>query len=308
MKIVTLTLNPAFDIHCNAVNFRPYHESIVQITSRDAGGKGVNISRALCSVGCENTAIVVVGDENGEEFCKMLENDGLTTDPISLKGRIRENITLHESENPETRISFGGFEADGAIIDAICEKIGDVCENTVITFTGSLPKGIKVADILGALEDLKARGAKIVIDSRSLSLKELTEFKPWLIKPNKDEIEEYVGCKVSGAKDALKIAEELYSFGIENVMISLGDGGAVLVNCDGKFYAKAPYVDVRSTIGAGDSAVAGFIYGFKMGYPSSKMLALSVAFGTASCAQDGTRPPLERDIKLMEEKVDVVSF
>lgn len=308
MKIVTLTLNPAFDIHCNAENFRPYHESIVEITSRDAGGKGVNISRALSSVGCENTAVVVVGDENGAEFRNMLEGDGLSVESIPCKGRIRENITIHENDKPETRISFNGFEADASVVEAISEKIGEISEHTVVTFTGSLPRGIKPSDILRILRDLKGRGAKIVIDSRSLSLKELTEFKPWLIKPNKDEIEEYVGCKVSGAKDALKIAEELYSFGIENVMISLGDGGAVLVNCDGKFYAKAPYVDVRSTIGAGDSAVAGFIYGFKMGYPSSKILALSVAFGTASCAQDGTRPPLEMDIKLMEEKVDVVSF
>lgn len=307
MKIVTLTLNPAFDIHCNAENFRPYHESIVEITSRDAGGKGVNISRALCSVGCENTAIVVVGDENGEEFCKMLENDGLTTDPISLKGRIRENITLHESENPETRISFGGFDADGAIIDAICEKIGDVCENTVITFTGSLPKGIKVEDILGALEDLKARGVKIVIDSRSVSLDDLKRFKPWLVKPNKDEIEGYTGRKVSCAEDALAVAEELYSLGIENVMISLGEDGAVLVNCDGSFLAKAPSVDALSTIGAGDSAVAGFIYGFKMGCSSSRRLAMSVAFGTASCMKEGTKPPDACDIKMIEKKIVVTS-
>ena len=308
MKIITLTLNPAFDVHCRADNFRPYHESIVEIMSRDAGGKGVNISRALCSVGCENTAVAIVGDENGDEFTRMLENDGLKVDTIRCKGRIRENITLHEKENPETRISFGGFAVDGSVIEAISEKMGDVSENTVVTFTGSLPRGISSSDILTMLKKLKAQGAKIVIDSRSVTLDELVDFKPWLIKPNKDEIEKYIGGKVNGAEDALEIASRLHSKGIENVMISLGKDGAVLANRDGRFYAKAPTVEAMSTIGAGDSAVAGFIFGFERGRSSDKRLALSVAFGTAACMRDGTKPPLECDIKTIENEIDVVSL
>ena len=95
MKIVTLTLNPAFDVHCFCDNFKPYHESIAQMTSRDAGGKGVNVSRALTANGTENLAIVVVGKENGTEFCQALQKDGLSVFAIWVDGRIRENITLH---------------------------------------------------------------------------------------------------------------------------------------------------------------------------------------------------------------------
>lgn len=101
MKIVTLTLNPAFDMHCFAENFRPYHESIAEITSLEAGGKGVNVSRALSANGVENLAVVVVGKENGDAFLSALEKDGLTCAPVWTDGRIRENVTLHEKTIPK---------------------------------------------------------------------------------------------------------------------------------------------------------------------------------------------------------------
>ena len=93
MRIITLTLNPAFDIHCDCANFKSYHDSIAKITAKDAGGKGVNISRALTFNGMENTAVVIVGKENGDEFCNSLKKDGIIVAPIWTDGRIRENIT-----------------------------------------------------------------------------------------------------------------------------------------------------------------------------------------------------------------------
>ena len=135
MKIITLTLNPAFDVHCFCDNFKPYHESIAKITSKEAGGKGVNISRALTVNGIENLAVVIVGKENGEEFCKTLEKDGLTVGAVWTNGRIRENITLHESQNRETRISFDGFVCEKSILTQVNEKIGAPSLNRLNLFT-----------------------------------------------------------------------------------------------------------------------------------------------------------------------------
>ena len=104
MNIITLTLNPAFDVHCFIKGFAPYHENLATITENDAGGKGVNISRALTSCGVENLALVVLGEENGESFTRSLEADGIIYRSISVKGRIRENITVHTDNAPETRI------------------------------------------------------------------------------------------------------------------------------------------------------------------------------------------------------------
>ena len=112
MKIITITLNPAFDVHCSAEHFEACHENLATITEREAGGKGVNISRALTMNGVDNLALLAVGDANGADFCRELDKDGMTYEAIELKGRIRENITIHTKDAPETRLSFTGFATD----------------------------------------------------------------------------------------------------------------------------------------------------------------------------------------------------
>lgn len=306
MKIITLTLNPAFDVHCYCENFKPYHESIAQITSKEAGGKGVNISRALTVNGVENIAVVIVGKENGEEFCESLRKDGIAIVPIWTEGRIRENITLHETKNPETRISFDGFTCEEHILAQVQKEIGIIDNNTIVTFTGSIPKGINSVSVLKLLGEFKVQGAKIVIDSRSISLDELTEFKPWLIKPNKDEAIYYTGRTMEKIEEVASFAEGLHERGIENALISLGGEGAVLACAQGVFYAKTPKIDIRSTIGAGDSTLAGFIDATSKVFCIETALKRAMAYGMSACMQEGTLPPLPNDIKVSFEKVEIV--
>ena len=305
MKIVTLTLNPAFDVHCVCDNFRPYHESIAKITAKDAGGKGVNISRALSENGVENLAVVIVGKENGAEFCWALEKDGLSVVAVWADGRIRENITLHETENPETRISFDGFSCENTILQEVKEKIGAVDSQTVVTFTGSIPEGMDAAEVLALLGELRAKGAKIVIDSRSVSLNDLIAFKPWLIKPNKDEAEAYAGHKIESVDDAVLIARAFFEKGIDNVMVSLGGDGAVFAYENGVLIANVPKIAVSSTIGAGDSTLAGFIDGTTKGLDKESVLKRAVAYGTAACLQEGTKPPKKEDVKSLVKEIYV---
>lgn len=303
MKIITLTLNPAFDVHCYCENFQPYHESVACVTAKDVGGKGVNISRALSVNGTENLAVVIVGKENGAEFCQALEKDGLTVHAVSVDGRIRENITLHEKSNPETRISFEGFTCNDNILQQLDQILDKVDKNSIITFTGSIPKGMNVVNVLSFLEGLRNKGAKIVIDSRSVSLEALMHFKPWLIKPNQDEAQAYTNRKIENALDAVDIAQKLYQSGIENVMISLGGDGAVLACKEGVFHATTPKINVCSTIGAGDSMLAGFIDATKKGLDKENVLRKAVAFGTAACMQEGTLPPQEKDVVYLEQNI-----
>ena len=306
MKIITLTLNPAFDVHCFCDSFKPYHESIVCITAKDAGGKGINISRALSVNGTENHAVVIVGKENGTEFCQALEKDGLSVSAVWTEGRIRENITLHETNNPETRISFEGFSCETSILQQVSDSVGEVDKNTIVTFTGSIPKGITTKDVLALLESFRDKGAKIVIDSRSVSLSELFAFKPWLIKPNKDEAEVYAGKSIQSVNDAIGIARGLCEKGVENVVISLGGDGAVLVDKHNTLVAKVPVIEVRSTIGAGDSMLAGFIDGTVNELNKAEILKRAVAFGTAACMQEGTLPPQKADVATLIQDILVI--
>ncbi len=299
-------MNPAFDVHCFVENFRPYHESIARVTSRNAGGKGVNISRALGQSGRASRAVVIVGRDNGEEFCHTLEGEGLSLLPLWVDGRIRENITLHEQEQPETRISFEGFVCPANTLDTLRACVGEMDADTLVTLTGSIPRGIEVSRMLALLAEWRDAGARIVIDSRSVSLADLLALRPYLIKPNRDEAESYMNRSVQTVEEAAAIARELCNSGIENVIVSLGDDGAVLATRDGALHAYAPEIAVRSTVGAGDSMLAGFIDGVAAGMSWEDVSRRAVAYGTAACMREGTAPPMPEDIARLQRKITLV--
>lgn len=305
MRIITITLNPAFDVHCTGKDLTLYHENFVKTTGVDAGGKGINLSRALLANGIQSEVVVVVGRENASAYQDALEADGLHVIPIVTDGRIRENITIHEENLPETRISFDGFSCSEDILREILTRIGQVDENTIIAFTGSAPAGIDANHILDFLQAFQKQGAKIVIDSRSIPFPKLLAFRPWLIKPNQYEAAIFSGRKVESLEDAICVARNFYQAGIDNVLLTLGGNGAVLACNDGIFCAKVPVVDAKSTIGAGDSTIAGFIDGTMHNLNTQDLLKRAVAYGTAACMQEGTLPPNGEDVKRMAQGVVV---
>lgn len=305
MKIITITLSPAFDLHCFCENFKPFLENLCEINSYDAGGKGINISRALTVNGIKNTAYTILGEENADSFLKALKSEDINCKYITAKGRIRENITLHTTSNPETRISFSGFSLDKTLFNRF-EKLllEENINDTVVTFTGRIPDGINKVIVKEFLLKIKDKGAKLVIDSKSFDTSDLIELKPYLIKPNDEEISLYSNIFVNDLNSALKAAKELKILCAENVIISLGDKGAVLCCDDGEFAAVPPKTDVKSTVGAGDSMIAGFIAALAKQYEYGEALRLSVAFGTAACTTIGTKPPTSDSIdKLFENTV-----
>lgn len=297
MNIVTLTLNPATDVHCTGAHFAAGKENFAEITLRQSGGKGVNISRALTENGVENTAFLLLGEENGGEFQKGLDGALCRVAALSVPGRIRENITVHTPEG-ETRLSFPGFSVQPDILPRIEKELEQA---DVLTLTGSLPAGMTAEDWKPILRRATERGVKTVIDSRSFSLADLREIKPWLIKPNRQEISGYLGREVETFEEVIPEAKRLHEDGIENVMVSLGESGALLVCGEGVFLAQPPQVAVCSTIGAGDSSIAGFL----TGSTAADRLCRAVAFGTAACLTEGTLPPRRDDVAEILKKVTV---
>ena len=304
MKIYTITLNPAYDVHAFADHFAPYHENLAEVTSRQAGGKGVNLSRALKNGGTENTAVVVLGKENGAEFKAELEAAGLSTLLLEKPGRIRENLTLHCADAPETRISFSGFGVDDSLLDEVAALL-EVDSDTIVTFTGRVASGMSMDRVKAFLKDLQDNGARIVLDSKSFSLEDILELRPWLIKPNQEEISEYLGCEVNSIDQAVEKAGIFAEHGIANVMVSLGEQGALLL-CGGRCcIAMPPVIEAVSTIGAGDSSLAGFIAAAQRGECADLCLKNAVAYGTAACLTEGTLPPTAADIAAIYPKVQL---
>ena len=295
MKIYTITLSPAYDVHATAKSLELHHENLAHVQSRDAGGKGVNVSRALTYNGVDNTAVVVLGRDNCADFKAALDADKMTYIAIEKDGRIRENLTIHEDDADETRISFSGFSLDNGILEEV-DDLMSIDANTVVTFTGSVPKGVDMIEVKKFLATLKNKGAKVVVDSRSFTLDDLIDVAPWLIKPNSEEIAMYSGKEVNKFADCLDFAKKLLDDGIENVMISLGEKGALLVNEDGAVGAIPPAINALSTIGAGDSTIAGFIAAYCEDKDSAEILRIAVSYGTAACLLEGTTPPTKENV------------
>lgn len=298
MNIFTLTLNPALDVHARADAFVLHRESMADVISRDAGGKGINISRALTAFGVENEAIVLLGQENGEAFSAMLSDCGISHTDFWTDGVIRENITLHVAGEPETRLSFRGFSANDGVLDGIERHLLDRIEpGDAVTFTGSVPVGISHARMMDFLFRVKMRGAQLVLDSKSLTRADLVRLRPALIKPNEEEVAAYTGAPAASLADTALGARTLADEGIGNVMVSFGAEGALLVASGHIFIAAPPRLTPLSTVGAGDSSIAGFLYAASEGLPASECLKTAVAFGTAACLTEGTNPPRKEDVE-----------
>jgi 1-phosphofructokinase len=294
-KIITVTLNPAFDLHYAMESFEAGKENYVTRATCDAGGKGINISRALTVNGVENTAYVILGRENAPQFEQELRRDGLAFIPLYTDGRIRENITVHPAKGKETRISLDSFSVGSETLSRLCHDLcGAVDADTLIAFSGRIPKGLTKEEIKDFLAALLGKGACIAVDSNSLTPEDLAEIRPWFIKPNEQEIAAFVGREITTPEEAAAVAAELASRGLaREVMISLGAMGSVWSDGNRRAIINAPDKGKPlSTIGAGDSTVAGYLAAVARGEDTETALRVAASFGSAACYTEGTRPPM----------------
>lgn len=304
MAVITLTLSPAYDIHAYCDTFASERENHVRMISRDAGGKGLNISRALAEYGIKSTALIILGEENSADFENSVFDEGITVCAIKTRGRIRENLTVHTKDGKETRISFDGSPLDSSVIGELRKRL-TLRRGDVLTVTGSIPAGINIESLKEYLFRLKDSGVKTVIDSRSLALSDISDIKPWLIKPNAEEISKYLGREIYDVESAIEAARQISEVGAENAIISLGEMGAVL-SADGRiFVGRVPKIDTVSTIGAGDSMIAGFIAAAQSEYDISEAFIHALAFGSAACLSEGSLPPTKSNIQELIKKVEI---
>lgn len=301
MKIITLTLNPAYDIYYNIENFAPCRENYISSHMTSIGGKGINISMALLANGVKNKAFIVLGEENKEMFIKELSKKDVNCHLEYVEGRIRENIIICSENSEETYLRLNNFtiteEIFGKIEEALCKESDD---NTIVTFTGRIPLGISKKRSIEFIKKVKDTGAKVIIDTNSFTPEESAGLYPWLIKPNAEEIEAFM--KVENEEDAKKAAEALLDMGAEHVIVSLGKNGAVYAG-EKTVCLSPPPVKVMTTVGAGDSMIAGFIKGYLENASPENRLAMAIAFGSAACMTKGTVPPAKKDIEEIYNKI-----
>ncbi len=283
-KVVTITLNPAFDttlvldgLHTERIN-RPVSES------RISAGKGINISESLTALGFPNIAAAIVGRDSLEIFRKPLDEKGIHCRFVIVDGEVRENLTLL-SEGKTIKINRAGQAADADAAERMKELIRDIWEeDDVIIFSGSVPEGISESEVDSLISYASECGYKVVIDSEAISAERLISLRPWLIKPNEHELELIVGRPLRDIDDMLAECGKMVENGIEKVILSLGKKGLYLIAKDKKIQAVPPETDEVNTVGAGDTALAGYVYAFLTGMTERECAACAAACGCAVVA------------------------
>lgn len=298
--IVTVTLNPAFDIHCNMKSFVPFSENYIESTISFVGGKGVNISRALSSQNVDNLALIILGKENAVSFEKGLKEEGINYRGVYTDERIRENFTLHCENQKETRLSFDSFKAKDSLLDEILKLVPT--NTKFLAFSGRLPSGISKSKAIEILKEIKNRNIFLAVDCNSFNLEELIEICPYFIKPNEVEI-----SKLSD-KPINEVAKELHSKGIKHVLITRGNDSSIYAGHNIIKEIKIPVLSPVSTVGAGDCTVAGFLAAYSKGKDIDTCLKTAIAFGSAACLKEGTSAPNKADIEKFIKQTDIINI
>lgn len=285
--IYTITLNPNIDYFMRLT--KPARLGEINRAAREwmlPGGKGVNVSLVLSRLGAPTLALGFVAGESGEMFLSLLHTYRCAADFVRLPaGQTRINVKL-EGEN-ETAFNGKGPDLTEQALDALIQKLSGLSGSDTLVLSGNAPENLPDAfDRLAAFAN--EHGAKLVVDMAGEPLRRALQYRPFLIKPNAEELSELCRTPVSDAESAAALALSLRAGGVENVLVSLGADGAVLAAGDGRVYRAAGdgRFEVLSTVGAGDSMLAGFLAGLSAGQGYDGALRLAAAAGTATACSD----------------------
>lgn len=288
-QIVTVTLSPSIDTTLFVDGLDTDKTNRVLGERYDCGGKGVNVSRVAFSFGVNTTCLAVTGEENMLEFASFLKKDGLRFDLLPIPGAVRENLTLRAGKQT-IKLNRQGPTLSRMMTAALMAMIRRwVRPDDIVVFAGSLPANFAMQDFAEIVLATKQAGAHVALDCGEITMEALRTIRPWLIKPNIHELCAICPQAANGVDGIIAAAKQLRQAGVENVLVTRGPDGMMLFCEDKVITASAPAVEVASTVGAGDSALAGFAVGFVRQMPVEDCLRMAAASGTAAVMQEGTR-------------------
>lgn len=291
VKIITLTLNPALDKSITVQALVPEKKLKASNVKTEPGGGGINVSRALHKLGQEAEAFYLAGGYTGKELSKLLDEEHVTSRPVEIKGNTRENfIVLDTSSTKQYRFGMDGPNVEPLEWQELLNKIGDEKNVDYIVASGSLAPGVPPAFYTKLAALAREKKIKLVVDTSGPALQAVIQEGVFMLKPNLGELASLTGSKEDlNLEDAVSACKKLIeNHGCEMIVVSMGADGAVLVTGNGHHHIKPPKVEVLSTVGAGDSMVAGLLNALVNGYSEKNMLAYGVAAGTAATLHPGT--------------------
>jgi 1-phosphofructokinase len=301
--IVTLTPNPSLDRALHLDRLEPGEVNRAVATHQHPGGKGINVSRALAAHGVASRAVLPSGGPDGAELVALLAAQGVDARPVPVAGDTRSNITLTESSGATTKINAPGAALAPDEVEALLAAVEDevLSGADAVVAAGSLPAGLDDA-FFTRVADLGARhGVPVVLDTSGAPFAAAVRHGGLaLVKPNDEELADLVGQDLSTVGEVLEAARSVRSLGTDAVLVSLGAHGALLVADGGSWWAGGPALVPVSTVGAGDSTLAGYLAAD--GAPADR-LRRAVAWGRAAVLLPGSAVPRPSDVRTAEVAV-----
>ena len=280
--IYTVTFNPSLDYIASCDDF------ILGQTNRTTkeiiypGGKGINVSIVLRNLGLDTTALGFLAGFTGDEIKRLILKEGIKNEMIEVNnGFSRINVKLRSTK--ESELNGMGPSIDEESIKKLYQKLDNLTSADILVLAGSIPSSMPSSIYSDICNYLKDKNMKIVVDATKDLLLNVIPYKPFLIKPNNHELGELFNVELNTREEVVPYARKLQELGARNVLVSLAGEGAVLVDENGEVYSsKAPKGKVINSVGAGDSMVAGFLYGYKTFNNYHEAFKYGVCTGSAS--------------------------
>ncbi len=288
--IFTVTLNPAVDRELTVDEI--VFDTVLRASDWrvDCGGKGFNVARMLKSLGISSVAMGFAAGKSGEMLDDKLKTLGIETEFVWVEGETRTNVSIVSSENGRyVKVNEPGPNITEADLAQLANKIGDrVKAGDWWVLAGSLPPGVPPIYYTELIEIIQSAGAKVFLDTSDEALRQNCAAKPQLVKPNDEEAQSLTGLPVSTPAEIAAVGKAIAAMGPGSVIISLGKEGAILVDSDKAWLAASPKIVAANPIGAGDSMVAGVVWGLSQGDSMQDALCKGIACGAATASQKGT--------------------
>lgn len=298
--VYTVTLNPAIDYYMKINEIKNDVQSAEKV-SLSYGGKGINVSVILTHLSIENTALGFVGGYTGEMLKELLETEKIHTDFISIDGDTRINVKIVGAK--DIIVNAKGPSITLKDEQNLIQKLSEIKDGDYLVLSGSIPNSMGDSAYERIIESVKNKNINLVVDTTGKALKSTLAYKPFLIKPNNFELEEFFGIKLNSKEDIIGCAKQLQNMGAKNVLISCGKDGMVLVDENGDINSE-PILDgeVKNTTGCGDSAVAGFLAGYikKNNYRYALRVANACANATAFSTKIASKNEILNMLNIME--------
>lgn len=291
--IYTLTMNPSLDYVMEMETLSVGKMNRSKHTYILPGGKGINVSTVLTNLGVENVAILPVAGFTGKKLLELLREKKICYDVIEIDGE-DTRINVKVLGNKETELNAKGSALSDTETEKLLCKLEALCENDILVLSGSIPSNIGTSFYETVMKRVNKKGIKVVLDTIGEGFLKALSQEPFLVKPNQIELEEMFDKKVETKEELVLLAKKVQDMGAQNVLVSLGGEGAMLLTEDGDvIFEKAPQGKVINTVGAGDSMVAGFL----AEYVNTKDFAASLKYGIAS----GSASAFSKNLATKEE-------